>query len=461
MEPSWPDLVDPRTSTLLVGWAKALNASSGLLNTSFLVACAAALGLRVKIQVGSLWREPSLMWAVCVAPSGSRKSATISSVVTLLKTLEQRERTDWRLEANAGLETRKFIEAQWAAHDKRSNRAIAIGEDAPPPPQRRPDDIKLPTEPHLIVDDVTPAALLEACADSERGVLLRIDEAPRIFDLLSSARTRALFLEGYNGSSYTAERVLKSNVRAVDRFGFSMVTGLQDDRMKHLPIGTNDGLFARFLWVSQTKRLPVAIARDPLDLKMPQDILQRLRAFGDVPGERVLTASDPFIALIEASISRWTSVGRKSGGLMQSWYDRAGGHCVRLALVLHALRAAADNKPLPESVSRDTGKLAVDLIDNVFAPQARHALSLHGLTRELGSRHALIIFLHANGTIRFNRRALRRANIGLFGDVKSFNEAVDDLVLQGLLRQDQPEDGKVGRKSGDYLVNPRLLRLGK
>lgn len=357
---------------------------------------------------------------------------------------------------------KKYLENQWIKFEKDAKRAVEIGEDEPPAPQRRPEDIVFPGRPHLVMDDATPAALVEACDQSGRGFLLRVDEAPRIFEMLSSSRSRSLFLEAYNAAPYTVERVLKSNVRTAERFGFSMLGTIQNERMKALPLGSNDGLFARFLWISQPSSLPVTIARDAFDARLAHDILERVRTYGAVEGERRVIYSGSAINVIESSIDRWSRLAARAGGLMEAWYHRSNSHCARLSLVLHALTAAVKGaKTLPSQIDADTVKLAVKLVEEVFAPNARQALSLHGLTKELGARHALIKYLHANKIGQFNRRELRRANTGLFGTAEAFNHAVDDLALTCLVRQAQPEPGHLGRKAGDYIVSPKLLAIGR
>jgi hypothetical protein len=461
-EPTWPALGDQVLSDFLRQWARVLNASPGLVQMSLLVAVATALGTRVRVQIGAAWVEPSLLWAVGIAPPGARKTTAVGALISILKSIETADCYAWKMALAELQQDKQYLTNQWSKFEKDAKRAVEIGEDAPPTPQRRPEDIIFPGRPHIVMDDATPAALVEACDQSGRGFLLRVDEAPRIFEMLSSSRSRSLFLEGYNAAPYTVERVLKSNVRTAERFGFSMLGTIQNDRMRALPLGSNDGLFARFLWVSQPASLPVSIARDAFDAQIAHDILERVRTYGAVEGERRIMYSGSAISLIEGSIDRWSRLAARAGGLMEAWYHRANSHCARLSLVLHALTAAVKGaKTLPAQMDAETVKLAVKLVDEVFAPNARQALSLHGLTKELGAQHALIKYLHANNIAQFNRRELRRANTGLFGTTEVFNLAVDDLVLRGLVRQAQPEPGHLGRKAGDYLVSPKLLAFGR
>jgi hypothetical protein len=324
---------------------------------------------------------------------------------------------------------------------------------------RARDAIKIPKPPRLVSNDASVAALLDAADASSRGFLLAPDEA---ISLLHKAGIgtpmRSLLLKGNTGSPMTVDRAISRYSRHIEAFGFSLLLTTQPEVMRSLPFNSNDGLFARFLWIGTTTVLEFSLTRVGYHGDELLEIFHLLRSIG---GQKTRVGLDPKAAtILEEAGRRWDHIARGLGGIAQSWFTRAPSHALRLALVLTAIEVASrgDTK-LPPTINKTTMVKAIRLMDTVFVPNMWAALDALGQSEAMSTAERLLRYLHLQQERIFNRRDLLRSKKGLFGSPTAFNKAVDDLINEGVLRPAGPAPGSKGRPRLDVEVNPYLLAL--
>ncbi|MGO4285852.1 DUF3987 domain-containing protein [Bosea sp. TAB14] len=448
------ELGDADLAADVTALAQGYNLDVGMPLVSVLVSAATALGSLVRIEIGGAWIEAPVLWGMMVAPPGSRKTAMAALPKSLLGTIAEDEKTEWIQRREAAAREKRKLEIEWSIYDADCRRAVRKDFPYPEPPARRPDAVVVPIRPGIVIEDSTIEEITERLAGSPRGILAVSDEASTM--LARGRNTRALMLQATSAGSLRVGRISRES-RELTSFSVSVLTGTQPDRVAGFIGGEDDGLAARFLWVWVSETPSPRIARVPLKLDRLLEVIARLRAMGKGEELVVIPMSEEGIDRLERAMGVWRAEGRKRGGLVQSWYEKAPGHASRLALVLEVLVQARAGEKLPTVISVARIEAAISLIDRLFAP-AMAMVAMHiGQDRGERIRSNLIQHLGNNHVERFRARDLRRTHTRLFGTPGQFEDALRALEADGVLSRADRQPGAQGRSPGDYLVNRAKL----
>jgi hypothetical protein len=431
-----------------------------IVGSGLFVAAATALGLNVTISASEGWRERAIIWLTLLCPPAFKKSVIMRTMAGHLSVIQRREHTAWKIAFQAAQAERTALEKAWAAYERRLERSLISGDGIPVAPDRHPSDVELPPEPCLMSDNFTPASIIDCVYRSRRGILLRPDE---LASVLASARVgsqmRSLLLTGFEGGELTVSRGKPAKNLTIARFGFSFMTSIQPDALRRLPLSQNDGMFTRFIWLSQKTRPPFVLPSGVGDDPVFSGILDRLRTMGERSDGNV-PLSPAAVELFKNAATGWHARDEVLGGVAGSWHARAPSHCLRIALTMACTEAAyRGRETLPSAVPEPIMRRAVMLVDKIYIPRMLAAVECLGETPVMSTALRLIRHLHHNQLSSFNRRGVYRANKGIFGDLKTFNDAVEDLLRDGLIKPAEAMPGKSGRRSSDFVVNPKLLKI--
>jgi hypothetical protein len=166
---------------------------------------------KANVPVLNEWKE-SLVWnSILVAESGERKSATLKRILQPITDEAGRLMDDYKAK-------KQFFDLKAKQAEKDKAKATTA-EDI----QRIDRELEThrPSFPGWVIGDVTPEAFLQTLADTEnRGIaklMLSTDEGKLITNTLTGHYTggqtnNAIFLNGYDGTSYTSNRITSGYV---------------------------------------------------------------------------------------------------------------------------------------------------------------------------------------------------------------------------------------------------------
>lgn len=164
------------------------------------------------------WRASPRLWTLLAGPPSSKKTPIMSAALAPLKRLEARRQKAWRDEC-----------------------------------ARVPEGVQKPKQPErYLAGDTTIEALAAILARQDRGILVERDEIAGWIGGMEKynsgrggAADRAFWLEAFNGSPFTVDRVTRSSI-SVANLSASIIGGIQPARLAELQGLQSDGLLQRF-----------------------------------------------------------------------------------------------------------------------------------------------------------------------------------------------------------------------
>jgi hypothetical protein len=215
-----------------------------------LASLAGTIGNARKVQLGSDWLAPSVLWLTMVAPSGAVKSPGFEAAVAPVQEIDNAEWESWR-KANVEYQTAQL--AYQAELDDWRRAKKKTPQDPPVAPLE-------PILTRVVVEDTTMQALAGILADNPRGLLLARDELSgwvRSFDQFTGSKGADLsrWLEIYGAKPLRVDRKSDGHVH-VPRAAVSICGTIQTDLLTEV-FGHNEqasGLLARFLLAAPPER---------------------------------------------------------------------------------------------------------------------------------------------------------------------------------------------------------------
>jgi Protein of unknown function (DUF3987) len=394
--------------------AQARNAPVDYVAVTLLIAASALIGHSRWAKASGEWKEPPHLWAALVGPPASGKSPAMKAITSLLGSIERGE----DIKATPIIEkyARALVTAQAAQKQfaKDVAKAFKKGDEEPTFPHQAAMP-KRPVTPRVTASDVTPEALAELLQDQPCGLLILRDELAGWlggFDRYnkgSGGGERALWLEATGGGPFKIDRKLSAPVY-VPRLALAMLGSIQPDRLAGLITGVDDGLASRFLWC-----WPEPVKGSDLDAKevhsAPQlDALRRLFALKmdtSLTGELLpvyVPLSEAGRAELQPFVAQMKNCAADAYGPMAGAYGKAGGHALRLALVLEFLwwGLAPTDAEGPVEISERAMSAAIDLVQNYFIPMARRALAEASIPPDDQKAMVLVRYLQLQELTFFN-----------------------------------------------------------
>ncbi|HLH69442.1 MAG TPA: DUF3987 domain-containing protein [Candidatus Dormibacteraeota bacterium] len=435
--------------------AAALQVPVGLVATFVLACLAGAVGASRMLEVKEGWVERAVLWTVGISPPGEGKSPSLAAA-------------SWPLQEEETQAHARFREAEerWQAELQRWEALPRRSRGAPPPE---------PVLRRLVVDDVTVEELCHLLAEHPRGLIQILDELTalvRSFDQYKpkgGGADRSRYLKMWTGNAPITSDRRKHHGKPiyVPRPHLSITGGLPPDVVVELrEQKRNDGFFDRFLfgyfptsrprpWSEQT------ISRTASALY--GRVFERLLALEMEPGTNRLPRPR-LVRKTSAGHQAWVDyynqhererVDPDLPEPLNGYYEKIKSHAARLALLIHLVRCAEDDR-LPEEVDAHSVTCAWALAD-WYKERAQEVYGLLDRSPMDAKAEALLRWMQRKGLRRVNLRQVCRAKAaGLqrYSEARSVFDHIVDLG-RGLITLEGSQGPQVvtlhvgGRPRGD------------
>ena len=489
----WPELVPLDTPNLprldlahLPSWAgdyaRAIAADTEtppeLAAGMVLAACATAAARRLQVKVTSTYSEPCNLWIVVTLPSGSRKSAVLSSAIAPLNDWERDQAYNMQPEIMRITSERKTLEMRVkglrrkAAREEDANKVADLVCEVEKIEAKLPD---IPTPPKLWTSDATPERLGPMMADQEECMAWLSSEGG-IFDLLQGRYSNGipnldLVLKAHSGD---AERVDRGSRPSVFLKSPRLSIGLspQPDVLRGLaakPGFRGRGLLARFLYLLPPSPLGYRLHESN---PVPEDVRDDYGA-----GIHAMLNWEPAVdengnelphvlKLCPAAYEEWhdfqktVEVAMRPGGELEhapDWAGKAPGEAIRLAGVLHGIKHAHD-KPWDAAITEETMTDALEIMA-VITHHSQAALVMMGADPTIAAAQLVWNWIERGRLNHFTVRDALNALRGTFPRVAKLRVALDVLEERGYLKTiETPRVGPGRPPSPVVRVRPEIAR---
>ena len=342
------DAVPEPGRALVIHGAESIGCDPALVALPLLAATAGAIGNARRIMLKRGWSEPAVLWAVSVAMSGDKKSPAFELGVNGLMQLEERAFAGFR----AAVEEYKRSVQSWKD---------AGAQGAKP---------EAPTASRFIVRDVTVPSLALVLSDSPRGILLARDELSAWvggFDRFTGGKGEeaAHWLEMHRAGKVTVDRKTGDTKTVhVPRAAVSVTGTIQPATLERVLERRyfENGLAARMLlaWPPRQLRQWNEAEVDEALLIPVRRVFERLAGLPmGADGFGNPTPID--LPMTPEGKARWIEFyndhakearSLEDDRLAAAW-SKLEGATARFALVIHCIRAAAQDATLQDAAAVD------------------------------------------------------------------------------------------------------------
>jgi hypothetical protein len=414
-----------------------------------------------RAQASRAWSEPMTLWVAVVGFSGSGKTPGIEVTARALARIQDSHKSrvaELQRRHETRAETARAARKKWKAD---LEAAIAAGQGPPPQPPEA-DEVGPFVAPRVFVSNATIERLTTMLDARPRGLLALYDELAGLFANMgrySGGSDRAFWLQAWNGSAYTVERMGRPPV-ALANLLIGLVGGFQPDKLTRAFDGDADGMYARmcFCWPAEAAYAP--LSDDVAEIE-PDTVNALARLIGLEAGEppALVPRSVPLSAAARAAFEtfrRYVDATRLAlDGREREWCAKGGSHVLRLAGTLVFLEWSMAGGPEPAAIEAPQMAAAVRLWTDYFWPHSRAALRQIGLTERHTTARRVLRWIAAKGVREIGIKDIRRDALSGSIDRSQTEELLRGLEQTGWLRKETTASG--GRPVHRWQVNPALL----
>jgi hypothetical protein len=398
----------------------------------------------VSVQPKPDWIAPANLYVAVVAGVGEAKTPVFNALMSPLYALEADYRERQAHDLNVAKATKAAADkAVQRAQDRLAKGQGTIADLASA--VLAADAVKVPNELRLVTNEPTPEALIQLCDRTGGTVAVVSDEGGEIFQLMSryvmgNKSNLGVYLKGYDAQAYRSDRVGRDET-IIDRLTLTVALTLQpsvlieiaDDRANR-----DRGLVGRFLIVQPESHVGYRPSYRP---SVPDAVSTNWESLlRDIAG-RVLDRSEPVVLSLSPEAERFfnnwfsfieTRLRPDTGDLRYcvDWANKAQGHVLRLAAVLHVAQGMPDVRlparvqvsGLPDTTISFNTMYAACTLWEYCAEHAIHLFDEMGARPETQVAKKVLGWLERNAVKDFSQRDVFQAVKG--GIVVS----VDDLA---------------------------------
>jgi len=435
-----------------------------------LATIAAMVGGRVEIEVRPGYNESSNIWTLVVANPAERKSAVHAALTAPVMELE-RELVEQMLPAIVEAQTRREVADKATEQARKVAGAACAGERdeltrSAISEAIAAEDIVVPAIPRLVLDDVTPEAMVSALAE-QGGRLAIISAEAGIFGAIAGRyadQPLDPWLKSWSGDPIRVDRRGRKT-EFVERPTLTMAIMVQPEVLTTAARHTDfrgSGLMARFIYSVPTTTLGT---RDVDPAPIPDDVRRAytealldagrtVRALPEVCVLHLDAGADEvrldFARHIEPRLGRDGDLAH-----VADWAGKCAGTTVRIAGLLHM--AAHPHTGVLTAISAETMRSAV----SIGAYCVEHALAAFDLMGGVGddlavARHLLGLIRRKRMEMFTARQAFNLASRSWLPDMATAATALDTLQDYGWVERlaDEERSGPGRRPSPTYRTHP-------
>jgi len=332
------------------------------------------------------WRERACLWAMVIAPPGSKKSVAIRRPMEPLSKINNAMISEFTRDMGEYMpKLREFNIRERSAEKRRANgEGFEEREDAPSKPAQR----------RIIINDVTTEKLGELFQDNTRGMLYSTDELALWFSLFDAysknggGKDRAYALRAYEGGETTFDRK-GSGTTHVTNWSYSVVGTTQPDKIREIARDSaDDGLFQRFMCVEVSRKGVQADFDHPENEALARDYTRAIQdIYAMKPGNDPVVKMGPEAASMYREFCGWVermSTNDSLSPMLLGHLGKWSGLWARLCLVYHAYGCALAGKyPATTPIAARTAERVTAFMQRFLLPQA---LRFYGSTIAEGNK---------------------------------------------------------------------------
>lgn len=431
---------------------------------------AACVQRRYVVQVHEGYTEPSSLWSLTVAPSGSRKSAIKAALVAPLEAWERRAGDRMRREIAAN--NARIAVAEATIKRLQTQAGKAENQDERDNLRKQIEDVlaDMPEPlytPRAYVNESTTERV-QAVLVEQQGRCAALSDEGGLLNAISSNYGGAggpsldVLLQGYSGGDVRVERM--SRKAYITRAAVTLGLMLQPDLL-HEAAGSNkfkaSGLMARFCYLLPP---PFVGSRDVRRFTpVPQDLRDRYARCVDelMPDPMQCAHQSPTVVALETrALELWfdfaqeCETGLAEGGALSAIPDfgaKLAGTAARIALLFELVMAG----PTPQAVGADSMERAIALCQ-LLVPHARAAYRLLAADEaDRDADHILQWIVRSGQRDRVLQSEVHRALHSRFTKRERLVSALQRLQASACLRHTTVKN-QGARASDVWLINPRV-----
>jgi len=460
-EPFPVDVFPESLRKYIVESAAAINIDPAYVGPSVLTVVASVIGSAIKIELKTGWQEPSILWTVTVADSGSGKSPGLDAAVEPLRKFQMEADKHCKEEAETFENLQAAYQADfsiWKLNRKKN------------PSEQPPEKPIPPIAEAYMADDTTPEALIEVLEQNPFGVCIAKDELGGWFGSFGAygsgggskeSKDLSFWLSVHGGRYFrvnrkTGKRIAVASTPAVSICG-NIPTGMLRKTLAENEHYFDAGLAARILFA-----MPPDIPAHWTD-KTVSDVTKNQywntieRIFSQRIGFDALNPESPSIlTLSESAKSQFVGfynanaderAGMESATQKGVW-AKLTGYAARIALVFHVVKWSNGETADFSPVDGQTMESAIRLIQWYKREALRIIETMRGEVAQIDlEATAILDIIRRNGgaiTVRElqRRRSAYQADGGAELAERKLRELVEKRLLTAGFEKGKSGPGK-------------------
>lgn len=401
--------------------AISVNCDPAYLALPLLSCIGTAIGNSCTLKPKSDWLVPSVFWTASVGESGTGKSPAFRVVTDFISELESAASKEFQ-RANENYEVE--MEA-WKKSGKNTKQPKPM-----PPIQRR-----------YYVDDTTTEALQPVLAENPRGVMVINGELKSWFAsfdryVTSKGSDAAKWLAIWDGTALSVDRKTGTNRNIRVDSPLVNVTGTIQPAVLQKSVKNvheENGLLARIL-IAYPPSKPGTWNNDCLDQDVKSELSKLFSSLFDLTWNEDQTPKT--VGLSPEALVVWANFFNDNQKLVSTTHGfekyafaKHDQYTLRLALLIHVVKAVGAGETIPEVATRETLEEAVSLI-NWFQHETRRAYALMNGPQD--SEVADLVMKIAKRGGRITIRELMQTNSRKYSNTEMARDALNDLTAIGI-----------------------------
>lgn len=415
------------------------------------------------------WIEPLNLYVLIAAKPSERKTPTLSEVSRPIYDYVSKENETRKPEYDRYIIEKKVLSKKVSALTDAASKPKAKSSlqdviDA----QKELSELEEVTFLKMIVDDITPEALVKAMKENDERMAIITAEGG-IFGMLSGRYSNQpnidIFLKAYSGESYSTDRI----GRECDNLNKPLLTIVI--MLQHIVLDEainnkefrERGFLARFLYsLPESKVGARSYEVKAINSETRQaynDLVNELLNIGGKYGWNNVNGNLIKLDAEAYALSKtfFDSIEKKLADeyeKIEDWVGKYHGQTMRIAGLLHCIKY----KGISPNVELEgkTMKEAI-LIGEYFLNHAMAAFKMAGLSIPQEEKEAKYILKHIDAR---KIREIRKKELfdilrGHFSTVEEMQPALNELAERNYIRIDKTQNGKAGRPTEIITVNPK------
>lgn len=414
--PPFPlETLPPWLSQFVAAVAESTQTPPDLAAMLALAVCGAGVARRWRIAARPGWTEPLNLYCLTVLPSGERKSAVLSQIMTPVWALEREriqaaaprvaESESAKRQLEARLRNAETHAAKAADDNDRLEHQLRAKELA-----RELAQFQLIRPPQLVSDDITPEKLAQLLSIHDGRMLIASAEG-NVFEVALGRYTDSgpnleVFLKAHSGDPIRVDR-LGREANVIESPALTMAMAVQPSVLATVAEqkkSTDLGFLARFLFSLPRSKIGARkIAPPGVPPMIAAAYEERIRQLWELPGVAVddMTApallelhpaADRHLREFEAMIEPRLDPEAGDLTMMREWATKLAGAALRLAGILH-LAANVGRANIPHTVSEKSMLAALALANDYCLPHAQAAFGMMGADPEINLADKVLTLL--------------------------------------------------------------------